>query len=128
MINEHAGKPEKYACMELCLDIMAADGVADKEEMDMLTNVCNSLGLNMQSFQEMKDKRMINVKHASFDSKDVWGKLDIDENMPANDKKRLLNTLYMKWNSRAESLEDGGEREKAQAMLDLIAQARHQLN
>jgi hypothetical protein len=30
----------------------------------------------------------------------------------------------MRWNSRAEALEDGAERDKAHQMLDLIAEAR----
>ena len=126
-INRVAGKPEKYAAMELCLDVMAADGVADKQEMDMLNRLCESLGLSMESFKEMKEKRTISLEHANFSSDDLWGRLDIDSGLPNQEKKRHLNSLYRKWNSRAESLEDGDEREKAQEMLDLIAQARHQL-
>ncbi|MEQ9210893.1 MAG: TerB family tellurite resistance protein [Pseudomonadales bacterium] len=127
ILNDHADKPQRYAALELCLDVMAADGVADKSENEMLNNLCEALDLSMARFKEMKEKKSLNLELGGFEDTDLWGRLDIDSNLPQQEKRRLLNDLYRKWNSRAESLLDDAERERAQDMLDLIASARHKL-
>ncbi|MFC1796937.1 tellurite resistance TerB family protein [Pseudomonadota bacterium] len=128
VLNELAGKPEKYAAIELCLDVMAADGTADQEELKMLNKLCDSLGLDSDRFSELRDHRMIHVESAHVDGANIWDTLGIDLASSDEVKKNKLKQLYRRWNSRAESLEDKAEREKAHEMLELIAEARSLLN
>lgn len=127
VLNQMGDKPEKYAAMELCLDVMAADGSADKEEITMLNSLCESLGLDSDRFNELKDHRMMNVESAHMDQSSVWDTLSISDSLPTDEKLKELKKLYRKWNARAESLEDHEEREKAHKMIELIAEARNSL-
>jgi tellurite resistance protein len=128
VMNQLADNPEKYAAIELCLDVMAADGIADQEELKILNGLCVSLGLDSDRFAELRDHRMINVESAHVDGSNIWETLGIEVAATDEVKKSKLMQLYRRWNSRAESLEDETEREKAQEMLELIAEARSLLN
>ena len=128
VLNHLAEKPAKYAAIELCLDVMAADGTADPNELKVLNRLCDSLGLDSDRFNELRDHRMINVESSGVDGSNLWETLGIDGAASDDDKKVKLKNLYRRWNSRAESLEDGTEREKAHEMLELIAKARSLLN
>lgn len=127
-LNKLAGKPEKYAAMELCLDVMAADGSAEKTEIQMLNRLCESLGLDSDRFNELRDHRLMNVETTHVEGSNIWESLSINESLPEEDKLKELRKLYRRWNARAESLEDGQEREKAHQMLELITEARSLLN
>jgi tellurite resistance protein len=128
VLNKLADRPEKYAAIELCLDVMAADGTANQEELKMVNKLCESLGLDPDRFSEMRDYRMIGIESASIDGANIWEILGIDVAASVESKRDKLKVLYRRWNSRAESLEDATEREKAHEMLDLVAQARTLLN
>jgi len=128
ILNQLADKPKKYAAIELCLDIMAADGSADKEELKMLNRLCDSLGLDNDRFTELRDHRMINIESAQVDGSNIWESLGISSAASAEEKRNQLKKLYRRWNARAESLEDESEREKAHRQLELIAEARSLLN
>lgn len=128
VLNQLADKPEKYAAIELCLDVMAADGIADQEELKMLNKLCDSLGLDSDRFSKLRDHRMIDVELAHVDGSNIWETLGIDVASTNEVKKSKLKQLYRRWNSRAESLEKEAEREKAHRMLELIAEARSLLN
>jgi tellurite resistance protein len=116
--------PDRYSAMELCLDVMAADGEADQSELEVLSRVSDALGLDFERFRAMKDKRMMEVADVEISGSDIWTMLDIKPGWSDAEKKKHLNKMYMRWNSRAEALEDGAERDKAHQMLDLIAEAR----
>lgn len=128
LLNKLAAKPEKYAAVELCLDVMAADGNADKSELEMLNKLCTTLGLSKDRFDELRDHRMINVDSPDIDGENIWESLGIDKALPDDEKEKELRKLFSRWNARAESLEDGNEREKAHQKLELIAEAKSLLN
>ena len=60
-LAEIGDKKSKYDAIELCLDVMAADGVADPEEMSVIRNVAKSLGLDMDEIEKMREKVTFNL-------------------------------------------------------------------
>ncbi len=128
LINQLAERPQKYAAIELCLDVMAADGTAEQAELKILNDLCKSLGLDPDRFGELRDQRMIATEFAQVDGSNIWEALGIDSNSSEDEKKGKLKQMYRRWNAGAESLEDPAEREKAHQMLELIAEAKRLLN
>ena len=61
LFNELAPKNLKYQLIELCLDILSADGVADSKELIMLRELTEKLDLNFDEVQNMKDKAILNL-------------------------------------------------------------------
>ena len=45
-LNEIAERPEKFESIELCIDVMVADHVASNEEMKIIRNIAEELGLD----------------------------------------------------------------------------------
>jgi len=127
-LNELAGTAEKYAAVELCLDVMAADSVADPNELDRIATLSDDLRIDQERFRELREKRLITVDTASMSGSNIWTELGIAEDSTDDEKRADLRKLYRVWNSRAESLEDPAERSKAQDMLDRIAEARKLLD
>lgn len=60
-LNEIANKAQKYEAVDLCLDVMAADGVADETELVAIKNISESLNLDFNEIQKMKDQRLIKL-------------------------------------------------------------------
>lgn len=127
ILNTLADDPEKYAAMELCLDVMAADGIADRKEMQVIDNLCKELSLDVDQFRRLREKRLIKVDQEEVESTDIWERLSIPQDYSNGEKEDQLKKLYRLWNSRSESLSDPVEREKANKMLHLIAEARRTL-
>lgn len=123
-ITDIGSKVDKFDLIELCLDVMAADGEADKEELKQIEQISNLIGIDYKEISEMKDQRLIKLDPASSSLAGMEEKLDIN---PEWDKERInkhILSLYGKWNGRLNALPEGKARDNAQKMLDLIAEAR----
>jgi hypothetical protein len=114
----------KYEAVELCLDVMASDGVAHPEELKLIRGVSDSLGLDYEEIERMRDQRIVGLDSVITDQADAEDLLGIE---PDWDQARTLGhitTEYQKWSNRLNVLPEGAERENAQGMLDLLAEAR----
>ena len=123
-IKDIGSSADKFDLIELCLDVMAADGEADKEELKQIEEISNLIGIDYQEITRMKDQRLIKLDPASASLAGMEEKLDIN---PEWDKEKInkhILGLYGKWNGRLNSLPEGNERDNAQQMLTLIAEAR----
>lgn len=122
-IDEIAEDAQKYEAVDLCFDVMAADGVADEEELQTIHRIADALELDYDELQAMRDKRLVGL-HATAQQAGPEALLGIN---PAWDDARILQHLtseYRKWNGRLNTLKAGTERENAQRMLNLIAESR----
>ena len=61
-MNEIADDRMKYQSIEFCLDIMAADGIADEGELEAVRKISESLGLDFDEVQKLKDLRLKDLK------------------------------------------------------------------
>jgi uncharacterized tellurite resistance protein B-like protein len=122
--NEIGNEPLKYRAIELCLDVMAADGEASPAELEMVKNLTHSLGLDFGELQKMKDQRMVKVNVALTDESSTEALLGIDPAWSSEEINKHLRNEFAKWNGRLNALDDPEERANAQRMLDAISAAR----
>ena len=114
----------KYEAMELCYDVMAADGIAAKEELDVLRTIAKALVLDEKKLETIRDKRLTGLNldgHADQEAANVLG---IQPGWGPDQIKSHLRKEFTKWNNRLTTLPEGLKREQAQKMLDLIGQER----
>ena len=123
-LNEIGDKKSKYEAIELCLDVMAADGVADPEEMAVIRNVAESLDLDMDEIEAMRDKITLDLTAGLASGDNVEALVGIDESWSTEQKRKHLRAEFQKWSNRLNSLDDPDEKASAQSMLDNIASLR----
>jgi len=123
-MNEIGEKTSKYETIELCFEVMAADGVADEAEINTIKRVAMALNLDMDEVAKMRDQKIIGLVSNVGDHASIETILGIEPDWPADQTMKHLRTEFQKWNNRLNTLEEGEERDNAQVMLDRIAEAR----
>jgi ABC-type proline/glycine betaine transport system substrate-binding protein len=120
-LNEIAEKSTKYETVELCFDVMAADGVLHAEEMRVIRKVAEALDLDLDEIEKMQDQKIISIKSHEGPLEETLG---IEPDWGTERIKKHLRDEFQKWNNRLNTLPEGEERDNAQRMLDLISEAR----
>lgn len=123
-LNEIGDKSDKYEALELCFEIMAADGVAEENELKVIKNVVQALKLDMDEVKKMRDQKILNLSANVSEQASIENILGIEPDWSSEQIKKHLRVEFQKWNNRLNTLEEGEEREKAQLMLNRIAEAR----
>lgn len=123
-LNEIGEKKYKYEAVELCFDVMAADGVADEEELTVIRKVAESLDLDMSEVELMRDQKMVSLDSSVGGQASIEAILGIEPHWSDDKIKKHLRVEFQKWNNRLNTLEDGEERKNAQFMLEKVAEAR----
>jgi hypothetical protein len=113
--------------VELCLDILSADGQAADAELKAVNAIAQRLDVDIEQFEQQKDKRLVDLAGGLDGEGDYYALLNIDRKWGRDQIKTHLNRLYGRWNARAESLADPEERAQAERMLEVIATARKDL-
>ncbi len=122
-LNEIGETKIKYDAMELCYKVMGADGVADPEEMKVLHQIAEDLELDVKQIESMRDQTMLDIGVSVSEGGSIENTLGIDPSWSKEKIKAHLRSEFHKWNGRLNSLPEGQERESAQNMLDLLAEA-----
>lgn len=117
-------KKSKYDAIELCFDVMAADGVADPEEMALIRRVAEALKLDFEEVEKMREKVTLNLSSSLTGEEGLESLVGIENNWSNEQKKKHLRNEFQKWSNRLNSLDEGSDREAAQCMLDNIATLR----
>ncbi len=123
-LNEIAEEPQKYEAIELCFDVMAADGVADESELDSIRRIAESLELDYKEIESLHDKRLIELDVELDHQASLESIIGIEEDWSSDQIKSHIRVQYAKWNDRLNNLPEGRERENAQRMLNMISEAR----
>ena len=123
-IKNIGSKADKFDLIELCLDVMAADGEADKEELNQISKIADMVGVSYDEINKMKDKRFVKLNPNAASNASAEETLGIDPSWSKEKINAHILDQYSKWNGRLNSLPEGKERDNAQKMLDLIAKAR----
>lgn len=121
--NEIGDQSAKFEAMELCYDVMAADGVADPEEIKILRKLGDALELDVAELERLRDLKMMGLSSQVTDggSESLLG---IDPEWSAEQVKKHLRSEFSKWNARINNLQPGPDKEHAQMMLDAIGKMR----
>lgn len=125
-INNLGNNSYKYAAIELCYDVVAADKVIDESEAILINKISELLNLDQDEVEKIKDRKLIDLdttKEQSAGSLEAL--LGINQDMSEVEINSHLRKEFKKWNSRLNTLEEGEERENAQKMLDLISNYRN---
>jgi uncharacterized tellurite resistance protein B-like protein len=126
-LKEVGDASARMEAVELCLDILSADGRAADAELKAVNAIAKRLDVDIEQFEQEKDKRLIGLPDPTDGEVDYYARLNIDRKWGRDQIKAHLNRLYGRWNARAESLADPEERSQAERMLELIASARKEL-
>ena len=120
--NEIGDDQAKYEAMDLCYEVMAADGVANDEEIKVLHRLGDALELETAELDKIRDLKMMDLSGSLLsDEKSLLG---IDPDWSNEEIKNHLKSEFKKWNARLNNLQSGPDREHAQKMLDLIGRER----
>ena len=124
--NVVASNTDKFIALELCLDVLAADGFADEAELNLVKDLSTKLDLDYDEVQKMKDKTMISIdtKLSSSDSTSDEALIVLNMNLNKEDSLAFVKKEFIKWNGRLNSLQAGNERDNAQRMLDALARLK----
>lgn len=123
-LSEIGEKKTKYDAVELCLDVMAADGVADAEEMNVIRNVAKALDLDMDEIEKMRQNVTLNLSVELTSEEGLESLVGIEASWSDEQKRKHLRAEFQKWSNRLNALSEGEERDAAQSMLDNIAALR----
>ena len=123
-LSEISDKAAHYETIELCHEVMAADGVADTEELKAIRKIAESLGLDLDEVKKIQDQKIISLDSTASGQADIEEFLGIDKSWSKEKIKRYLRDEFQKWNNRLNTLEPGSERDNAQQMIDKISEAR----
>jgi tellurite resistance protein len=123
-INDIGEKVHKYEAMELCFEIMAADGIADTEEMLIINSVAKALDLDVAEIEKMRDNQIVNLNPTMSGQVSIETLLGISDDWDKEQVNKHLRVEFQKWNSRLNTLSSDDERANAQKMLDAIAEAK----
>lgn len=120
-LAEIGEKKTKYDAVELCFDVMAADGVADPEEMVVIRKVADALSLDMDEIEKMRESVTLNLSTSLTSDEGLESLVGIEEGWSDDQKKKHIRTEFQKWSNRLNSLPEGDERDAAQNMLDNLS-------
>lgn len=120
-LAEIGEKKTKYDVIELCFDIMAADGVADPEEMAVIRKVAEALSLDMNEIEKMRESVTLNLSTSLTSEEGLESLVGIEDGWSDDQKKKHIRTEFQKWSNRLNSLTEGDERDSAQNMLDNLS-------
>ena len=120
-LAEIGEKKTKYDAVELCFDVMAADGVADPEEMVVIRKVADALGLDMDEIEKMREGVTLNLSTSLTSEEGLEALVGIEDGWSIDQKKKHIRSEFQKWSNRLNSLPEGDERDAAQNMLDNLS-------
>ncbi|TXS90794.1 tellurite resistance TerB family protein [Parahaliea maris] len=123
-LNEVADPAQKFEAVELCFEIMAADGIAEASELTLISKIASALELDLDEVNKLRDQKIVSLDASQSSSDGVESLLGIDPDWPKDKVRKHLLGEFQKWNNRLNTLDDGEERRNAQLMLEKIAEAR----
>ena len=123
-LNEIDVDSYKYEAIEACYDVIAADNKIVDEEISLVRTIAEALDLDYNEIEKIKDKRLVGLDTSIQGEVSVEALLGINDYMSIEEINIYLRKEFQKWNSRLNTLPEGEERDNAQKMLDLIAEAR----
>ena len=113
-----------FGLVEFIMDVSGADGEMSSAELKVANSIAKALKISMNDLKSITDKTLLNTNQEMNSEGDLENLLGITDDMTKPKIKKLLNDEFKKWNGRIQALEDGDEKDKAQNMLNIIADAR----
>ena len=112
-----------YEVLELCFDVMAADGTADSDELSILHKIGVASKIDTRDIAKLRDRKIVDLEIDNKVNTSIEELLGINADWDPPKIKRHLRKEHKKWNSRLNTVPEGKARENAQKMLNLISEA-----
>lgn len=122
-LNEKATKQQKYEALELMLDVMTSDSEASSEEMSIIDDVVELLGLDLETYKDLRESRLSKVETIESDQKSDESIFGITSGMDNNSICEKLAEEYDIWSERL-ALPDKKASQRAKEMCDKIIELR----
>ena len=113
-----------FGLVEFIMGVSGADGEMSSAELKVANSIAKALKISMDDMKSITDKTLLKTDQEMKSEGDLENLLGITDDMTKPQIKKLLNDEFKKWNGRIQALEDGDEKDKAQNMLNIIADAR----
>jgi uncharacterized tellurite resistance protein B-like protein len=125
VLREIESEALSIEAIELCVQVLAADGEADEREMDFVYRLCDRLEVPRDLVREMLTKKVATEDLIFSNDNNPFSVLGIDAAMSHDEIRSALNQAFRKWNSLVNS--DRVETaSRATEMLELIGRARRE--
>jgi len=125
-LNDIGSRVSRMAALELCSEILAADGEADSAELKLFYKMIKVLDVDEREARAFLEKHIasgsIEVTNASAN----YQMLGISPDMSQQEIKKILTREFRKWSGRS-SHTDKKIKGQASSMLMLIGKARSEL-
>lgn len=123
-LKDDGTRSGRMMAIELCFQVMAADGLASADELQTVNKIATKLEVDPQLFTAARDKSLSGLSSGAVSDRDRYAILGIDATGDPSTIRAELSALYKKWSSRATTLTDPAKRKEAEDMLRLIAEVR----
>lgn len=125
-LKGNSTKNASYDALELCTMIMAADGVIEKSELDLLKKIANLLDIPSGDIQSLKDKHAANalVRSTNNGEQNDEMLIDLDTSLPVPQIKRKLLEAFDRYNGLLTIERDPAKRKRYQECIEAIARLR----
>lgn len=124
ILNSDGSTANKIECVDLLFSIVAADGSASASEVSLAKKIAAALDIDTEEIQRIADRSLVGIRAEVSSQSDLEELLGIDSTWSTEVTKKHLRDEFQRWNNRLTALSDPSDRESAQRMLDLIAEAR----
>jgi len=125
-LREKAPQTFRLEVLEVCAEVLAADGTAAKEEMALVDQLIGDLDLERSVCRALLDKRFMAGGLELEQGGNKFSAIGISRGMPREKIKAAILEEFRKWRARQNN-SDASVRIRAKEMLDLIAEARKEL-
>jgi tellurite resistance protein len=123
-LNEIDSDNIKLNAIELAFNVMFSDGKTETNELDTITKIAKSLGVDYEELERFKDKNILKLNSTKSTKINIEVLLGIKPDWDKEEIDTHLKALFYKWNGRLNTLGEGTGRDQAQRMIDLIGEYR----
>ena len=118
----------QFQTLQLCLDVMTADGKASRQELVEVDKIADKIGIYNGSenidFVSLRDKALIQLKPSNAIKGDTLDeKLGIKKGWSKKKKRKFIVENYTKWNGRMAIAKNGREKKNIENFLELLSEA-----
>ena len=124
VLNSDSSSAHKIECVDLLFSIVAADGSVTAAEVSLAKKIASALNVDVDEVKRIADRSLVSVHAEVSSDADLEELLGIASSWTADVTRKHLRDEFQRWNNRLMALTDPAERETAQRMLNLIAEAR----
>jgi len=125
-LNDVGSRVSRMAALELCSEILAADGDADPAELKLFYKMIKVLDVDEKEARAFLEKHIASGSIEVTNAAANYQILGISLDMSQQEIKKILTSEFRKWSGRS-SHTDKKIKDQASSMLMLIGKARSEL-